>query len=238
MQSYSSNEEEGLQFVNGSDQQQPPQQLPVQPQVQLPMVASLGLPFEIEELNLPSATSECHFSEEQMVEIEAKTVELHREFFDFVKRKYEIIQLRYASTEEQKDNGVQRQEMASLIENLDKKRSDLTEKWSEWLTDRLQIAMLKHKIMRKQRSGSRDEVQNMLDQQLMFEKDPQYLSIMQSQLTEEEKYEFTQRFDVFRNRMMADYRDFFEKTIHEFREKERKKAMMNGQGRTSQSSLN
>jgi len=92
-------------------------------------------------------------------------------------------------------------------------------------------------VLSKQRSGSRDEVQNLLEQQLMFEKDPQYVSIMQSKLTDEEKHQFRERFDDFRSRMMADYRDFFEKTMHEFREKERKKAVMTGQSRPSSNAL-
>ena len=60
-----------------------------------PRVSELGLPFDVEELDLPSADSECNFTADQISEINSKTLELHREFFDFVKRKYEIIELRY-----------------------------------------------------------------------------------------------------------------------------------------------
>merc|ERR1719361_2474284 len=72
-----------------------------QKELSLPTVASLNLPFEIEELSLPSPSTEIVFDDDVLNQIEIKEHELHNEYIAFVKRKYELLQLRFTDDDSQ-----------------------------------------------------------------------------------------------------------------------------------------
>eukprot|EP01083_Nonionella_stella_P122931 370100_1 len=129
----------------------------------LPSISTLQLPFDLEELKLPSPNNEIIFDSDVLNQISTKQLELHNEYIDFVKRKYELLQLRYATLEaEYKDNNPQQietkiQEELNMKDKINKKRSELTDKFAEWLSDREQIAQLKSRIEKK-RSTSNDKL--------------------------------------------------------------------------------
>merc|ERR1712176_315077 len=174
-------------------------------------------------------------SDDVLNQISIKRHELHNEYIDFVKRKHELLKLKYTTLEaEYKDNNseqieIKTQEENNIKEKINKKRVELTDKWEEWLSDREQIAQLKSRIEKK-RSTSTDKLPT-FDTQLEFENDPQFQSLMDSQLSDNDKKECKQKIETFRKRMMNDYRQFYLETIQKYKDKEQKQnqtQMMNG----------
>eukprot|EP01083_Nonionella_stella_P071707 192760_1 len=186
-------------------------------------VASLDLPFVIEELKLPSPSPGIVFDDDVWSQISIKQLELHNEYIDFVKRKYELLQLRFTTLEaEYKDNNSQqmetkRQEENGIKEKINNKRIELTAKFGEWLSDREQIALLKQRIEKK-RSNSMDKLPA-FDLQLEFENDPQFTQLMESQLSDTDKRECKLAIHSYRKDMMNQYKNFYVKTIQTYKDK-------------------
>merc|ERR1719203_111019 len=147
--------------------------------VALPTVASLNLPFEIAELILPSPSTEIVFDEEVLRQIETKEHELHNEYIAFVKRKYELLQLRFTDDDSQQLE-IKNREEDSIKIKINAKRQELSNKFAEWLSDRVQIELLKSRIEKK-RTHSLE-----IEAQIEFEKDPQFISLMESNLDDAE----------------------------------------------------
>ena len=144
-------------------------------------------------------------------------------YIDFVQRKFQLLQLRYATLQEeckQENNDLNElkiSEEKTMHKKIDKKRTELTEKFQEWLFDREQIAQLKSRIQKK-RSTSTDKL--VFDSaQLVFENDPEYTQLMESNLSSQDKIECKTAIEQYRNEMMSKYRDFYTKKLQFYQNK-------------------
>merc|ERR1711920_1013551 len=200
--------------MNGYHHYQQPQILEDEEQKEhsLPTIASLNLPFEIEELSLPSPSTEIVFDDEVLSQIEIKRDELHNEYIAFVKRKYELLQLRFTDDDSQQLE-IQKQEEEGIKIKINAKRKELSNKFEEWLSDRVQIELLKSRIEKKRTHSL--EIETQID----FEKDVQFRSLMESNLDDLYKQECRAKIEQYRANMIDAYKQFYSDTIQSYRDK-------------------
>ena len=158
--------------------------------------------LHLDDVSSYLSPGELEFDEKAQEQIVKKKDELLKEYNEFVITKNELLKLRVQSITEKE---LREQEISKMKQKFEKKKNEMVQQYENFINDYKDIAQ--YTIHSKQME---------LFQNFDYKTDSQFINLMNSQLAQNDKYEFENMLRDKRREMVDNYLQFYSEKVNQY----------------------